>query len=126
METHRDTHRDTHTTHTDTSTRRIAGVWVGLVLAAIMTIVGVLVVDWMIMFGQSSTCGDAPDPGDVRSGRLALGIALLVSATPWALGAVTARHKMPVLVLGSIAVLPGLLLFLNGLSTDAWVGSFCF
>lgn len=38
----------------------------------------------------------------------------------------TTRHKMPVLVLGSIAVLPGLLLFLNGLSTDAWVGSFCF
>jgi hypothetical protein len=118
---------DTHTeTRTDTSARRTAALWIGLVLAAIVTVVGVLVVDWMIMFGQSSTCGDAPDPDEVRSGRLALGIVVLVSALPWSLGAAVSRRKVPVVVVGSVVVLPGLLLFLNGLRTDAWVGSFCF
>jgi hypothetical protein len=36
------------------------------------------------------------------------------------------HHRVPVAVVGSFAVLPGLLLFLNRLRTEAWVGSFCF
>jgi hypothetical protein len=36
------------------------------------------------------------------------------------------RHRVPIAVVGAFAVTPGLLLFLYGLSTDAWVGSFCF
>lgn len=109
-----------------TTTRRTAGTWIGLVLAAVVTVVIVLVVDWFVMFGQSSTCSEAPDPHEMHLGQLWLGGVLLASAVPWAFGVATARHKVPVLVVGGVAVLPGLLLFLNGLRTDAWVGSFCF
>jgi hypothetical protein len=110
----------------DHTTRPIAGVWIGLVLAAIATLAVVGVVDWFVMFGQSSTCREAPDPDEVRTGRLWLGIVFVVSALPWSLGAMMSRHRAPVVVVGCFAVLPGLLLFLNGLRTDAWVGSFCF
>jgi hypothetical protein len=108
------------------STRRIAGVWIGLVLAGIATLAIVGVVDWFVTFGQSSTCGEAPDPDEVRSGQLWLGIVFVVSALPWSLGVMISRHRVPVAVVGCFAVVPGLLLFLNGLRTDAWVGSFCF
>jgi hypothetical protein len=108
------------------SGRRIAGVWIGLVLAAILTAVVVGVVDWLVMWGQSSTCNETPDPDDVRTGRLVLAVVLLVSALPWSLGAVIARQRVPVIVVGLFAVMPGLLFFLDGLRTDAWVGSFCF
>ena len=110
----------------DHTTRPIAGVWIGLVLAAIATLAVVGVVDWFVMFGQSSTCREAPDPDEVRTGRLWLGIVFVVSALPWSLGAMMSRHRVPVVVVGCFAVLPGLLLFLNGLRTDAWVGSSCF
>lgn len=109
-----------------TSTARIAGTWIGLVLTAIATITVVVVADWLVMFGQSSTCHDAPDPDAVRTGRLWLGVVLLVSAMPWSLAAVMARQRVPVLVVGAVAVLPGLLFFLDGLRTSAWVGGFCF
>jgi len=107
-------------------TTRIVGTWIGLVLAAIVTATAVCVVDWLVMWGQSSTCYEAPDPRDVRIGRAWLGGLLLVSLAPWSLGAVTARRRLPVVVVGSFAVLPGLLLFLHGLTDGAWVGSFCF
>ena len=107
-------------------TTRIVGTWIGLVLVAIVTATAVCVVDWLVMWGQSSTCNEAPDPSRVRDGQLWLTGVLLVSAAPWALGAATARHRVPVGVVGSFAVLPGLLFFLHGLSSGAWVGSFCF
>ncbi len=109
-----------------TTTRRIAGTWIGLVLAAVVTVVIVLVVDWFVMFGQSSTCSEAPDPHEMHLGQLWLGVVLVMSALPWGLGAVMSRNRVPVAVVGACAIAPGLLLFLNGLRTDAWVGSFCF
>jgi hypothetical protein len=105
---------------------RIAGTWVGLVLAAILTAAFVGVVDWFVLWGHSSTCHEAPDPDEARTGRIWLGGVLLVSAVPWAFGAAMSRHRVPIAVVGTFAVMPGLLLFLYGLSTDAWVGSFCF
>ena len=116
----------TESGHMERTTGRIAGTWIGLVLAAIVTVTIVGVVDWFVMFGQSSTCNDAPDPHEVDTGRLWLGIVLVVSALPWSLGAAMSRHRMPVVVVGCFAVAPAVLLFLNGLRTGAWVGSFCF
>lgn len=106
-------------------TAKVAGTWIGLALVAVVTVAIVGVVDWFVMWGQSSTCHDAPDPNEVRTGRNWLGVVFLISALPWVLGAVMSRHKMAVVV-GGLAVLPGLLIFLNGLRTGAWVGSFCF
>jgi hypothetical protein len=40
------------------------------------------VVDWFVMFGQPSTCSEAPDPDEVRAGQLWLGGIVLVSALP--------------------------------------------
>jgi purine-cytosine permease-like protein len=108
-----------------TTTRRV-GAWIVLLLAMVATATIVGVVDWFVVWGQSSTCGDAPDPSQVRTGQAWLAGVLLVSATPWAVAAVTSRDRLAVLVTGTIAVLPGLLFFLAGLSTDTWVGSFCF
>ena len=105
---------------------RVAGAWIGLVLAAIVTATIVGVVDWFVMWTQSSTCYDAPDPGQVRSGRAWLGGVLLVSAAPWALGAAMSRHRVPIAIVGAFALSPGLLFFLHGLSKGAWVGGFCF
>lgn len=105
---------------------KVAGTWIGLVLVAILTVAIVGVVDWLVLWGHSSTCHDAPDPHEARAGRLWLGGVFLVSAAPWVLGAVMSRHRVPIAVVGAFAVTPGLLLFLYGLSTDAWVGSFCF
>jgi len=100
--------------------------WIGLGLAAVLTATIVGVVDWFVMWSQSSTCHDVPDPDEVRSGQISLGVVLLVSAAPWVLGGVMSRRRTAVAVTGGLAVLPGLLLFLNGLRTDAWVGGFCF
>jgi hypothetical protein len=105
---------------------RIAGTWIGLVLAAIVTVAIVGVVDWLVLWGHSSTCHDAPDPDEARAGRLWLAGAFLLSALPWGLGAAMSRHRVPVAVVGAFAVMPGLLVFLYGLGTGAWVGSFCF
>jgi hypothetical protein len=108
------------------SNSRTAATWIGLVLAAIVTVAVVGVVDWLVMFGQSSTCHEAPDPSEVRTGRLWLGVVLVGSALPWSLGTAMATRRTPVAVVGALAVLPGLLVFLNGLRTEAWVGGFCF
>ena len=105
---------------------RVAGTWIGLVLAAIVTVSIVGVVDWLVLWGHSSTCHEAPDPDEARAGRIWLGGVLLASAVPWTFGAAMSRQRVPVAIVGAFAVLPGLLLFLYGLSTDAWVGSFCF
>jgi hypothetical protein len=115
-----------HDTTTHSDSRRIAGLWIGLVLAAIATAMSICVVDFLIMWGQSSTCNEAPDPDDVRAGQLALLCVLAVAALPWGLGLLMARRRTPVLVCGLIAVTPAVLFLLGGLSNDAWVGGFCF
>jgi hypothetical protein len=106
--------------------RRVAGTWIGLALAAIVTAVITCVVDWLVIFGQSSTCHETPDPGEIRSGRITLFAVLVVAALPWSLGALMSRNRVPVRVTGTVAVVPALLFFVAGLSTDTWVGSFCF
>ena len=108
------------------SSRTAPGVWIGLIAVAVVTVVIVGIADFLVMFGQSSTCDEAPHPDAVRTGQLGLGIVLLGAALPWSLGAVMSRHRVPVAVVGAFAVLPALVIFLNGLRTDAWVGSFCF
>jgi hypothetical protein len=115
-----------HDTTTQSDSRRVAGAWVALVLAAIVTIAAICVVDFFVMWGQSSTCNEAPDPDDVRAGQLTLLGVLAIAALPWGLGCLMARRRTPVLVCGLIAVAPAALFLLNGLSTDAWVGGFCF
>jgi purine-cytosine permease-like protein len=107
------------------STRTVAR-WIVLLLAAIVTVTVVVVADWLVLFGHSSTCHDAPDPDAMMAGRAWLGGVLLVSALPWTLGAAMSRHRVAVLVVGALAVTPGLLVFLVGLGRDAWVGNFCF
>ncbi len=121
------------TSRSDAGARRTASsagaglwLWLGLLAAALVTAALGVVADWLVMFGQSSTCYDAPDPDDVRTGRIALTVVLGVSAAPWALGALMARRRVVVLVCGLAAVGPAFALFLNGLRTGAWVGGFCF
>jgi hypothetical protein len=41
---------------------RFAGTWIGLVLVAILTVAIVGVFDWLVLWGHSSTCHEAPDP----------------------------------------------------------------
>jgi len=107
-------------------TIRSVGTWIGLVVAGVLAAGVVAVVDWFVLWGQSSTCYEAPDPDQVLTGRIWLGAVLLVSALPWLLGARMSRNRTPVVVVGLSAVLPGLLFFLDGLRTAAWVGGFCF
>jgi hypothetical protein len=100
--------------------------WAGLLAAALVTAALGVVADWLVMFGHSSTCYDAPDPDEVRSGRIALTLVLAASALPWALGTLMGRRRVVVVVCGLVAVAPAFVLLLNGLRTDAWVGGFCF
>jgi len=111
-----------------TGRSRAAGFWLWALLltAALVTAALGVVADWLVMFGQSSTCYDAPDPDDVRNGRIALTVVLAVSVVPWALGALTVGRRAAVLACGLVAVAPAFLFFLNGLRTEAWVGGFCF
>lgn len=110
----------------DTGHRTSLVTWAGLTVAVVATIAVTGVADWFVMFGQSSTCYDPPDPDEVRAGRIALATVVAVAAAPWALGAVMSRHRVAVVVAGVVAVGPAILVFLNGLRTDAWVGGFCF
>jgi hypothetical protein len=110
----------------ETPRARLFGTWIGLALAAAVTIALTGAVDWLIMFGQSSTCNEAPDPDEVRAGRLALFVVFLVVAAPWAVGTAMSHRRFAIVVAGAVAVTPALVLFLNGLRTDAWVGGFCF
>jgi hypothetical protein len=100
--------------------------WAGLLVAALLTAAVGVVVDWVVLFAQSSTCYDAPSPDRVRHGQLALLGVLGVSAAPWALATWMARRKVPVLACGMLAVTPAFVIFLDGLRSAAWVGGFCF
>jgi hypothetical protein len=114
------------TRETERRTAGSVGAWTGLVLAAVVTATTVGVIDWFVMWGQSSTCGDAPDPAEVRAGRAWLGGMLLFSAAPWVLGATMSRRRVAVAAVGAFAVTPGALFVLHGASNAAWIGSFCF
>jgi hypothetical protein len=100
--------------------------WLVLVVAVVATIGLTGFVDWFVMFGQSSTCGDPPDPGEARTGRIALAAVLVVALAPWVLATAKSPHRVAVGVAGLVAVLPAFGLLLNGLRTEAWVGGFCF
>ena len=110
----------------DQRTARSGWGWVVLFLAVLATIAFTGVVDWFVMFAQSSTCYDRPDAGQVRSGRIGLAVVLAVAVAPWALATWMSRRRVGVGVAGLVAVTPAFLFLLDGFRSDAWVGGFCF
>jgi hypothetical protein len=100
--------------------------WVALVGLTVAEIITVVAADFLIVFGQSSTCGKAPDPSEVRDGRLALLGVLLVAVMPWLIALSRTRHRLRIGVAAMLVGLPAAGWALAGLADSTWVGSFCF
>jgi hypothetical protein len=119
-------------TLTDADTARArapwrAWAWVVLGLLVLGEATAVVMVDWFTWFGQSSTCGDAPTPGQMRTGRLGLAGVLVAAALPWLVAAALHRERaLRLLVAGAVVAVPAVLFVVSGLSADFWVGNFCF
>lgn len=101
--------------------------WTLLVVIVLGEAMTVVVFNWFVMFAFSSTCNQAPDPGDVRTGRLTLLVVLLVAALPWVVATFLRRDlRTRLLWAGLVACAPAALFLLAGLNRDVWSGGFCF
>lgn len=101
-------------------------IWVALVGFTIAELVTVIAADFLIVFGQSSTCNQAPDPVDMREGRIALILVLVAAVAPWLIVLPRSRYRLRIAVAGGIVTIPAAGWVLAGLADGTWVGSFCF
>ena len=99
-----------------------------LVVLSLVSAVVTLVATGLTIFNYQTTCGNAPTASEVAAGRWGMVVLVAFCIAPWAVAVWrSSSHRAAIAVAGTVGVSPAVVGLVAGLvSTDTWVGSWCF
>ncbi|HTZ43093.1 MAG TPA: hypothetical protein VMB79_04465 [Jatrophihabitans sp.] len=104
-----------------------AGAWAAWAAAVLVELIISALAAFYIVWGASTTCGQAADHRNLVDGQQSLGIAALVLGSCWFGAILVAPRRWPRLLLGwLLSCLPLALVAATHTGVPDWTGSFCF